>query len=311
MKPLALVLGSGGTAGGAFHAGVLKALQDTWGIDPRDADTIIGTSAGALTGVLVAAGISADDIFRRETGKPLSEHGAELLGRARALLGDRQTARSSVGRPAAPEILTHALWQPWSVAPASVAAALLPRGSVPTTAVETLTGGLLGSDWPTSPHLRVCAVAMATGRRVIFDESSNVEPALAVAASCSVPGVFAPVPIKGKDYFDGVVHSSDNLDVLRHDPHRMVIVSSPTSADRITDRPGPWSGLRAYTRAQTDYERRRLGPDARVEIIRPTGDDLDAMGPNMLDRARRPAVAMQAYATASEVFRRLDPPTAR
>ncbi len=47
-----------------------------------------------------------------------------------------------------------------------------------------------------------------------------------------------------------------------------------------------------------------------VEIIRPTGDDLDAMGPNMLDRARRPAVAMQAYATASEVFRRLDPPTA-
>ena len=28
---IALVLGSGGTAGGAFHAGVLKALHDVWG----------------------------------------------------------------------------------------------------------------------------------------------------------------------------------------------------------------------------------------------------------------------------------------
>ena len=49
---LALVLGSGGTAGGAFHAGVLKALHDVWNIDPRDAHTIIGTSAGALTGAI-------------------------------------------------------------------------------------------------------------------------------------------------------------------------------------------------------------------------------------------------------------------
>ncbi len=305
---LALVLGSGGTAGGAFHAGVLKALHDVWNIDPRDAHTIIGTSAGALTGALVAAGMSADDIFRRETGKPLSSEGAELLNMARARIGERRTARSSMGVPAAPEILSHVLLRPWGVSPATVAAALLPRGTVPTSAVEGLTSGLLDGRWPASPRLRVCAVEMTTGRRVVFDETSQVLPSLAIAASCAVPGVFVPVTIDGREYFDGATHSSDNLDVLRHEQPRIVLVSSPMSTDRVANRPGPWSGLRAATRVQTSQERRRLGRNMRVEIIRPSADDLDAMGSNMLDPRRRPAVAMQAYSTASEILRRLDPP---
>jgi NTE family protein len=44
-----LVLGAGGPVGSAFHAGVLRALAESCGWDPRRAELIIGTSAGART----------------------------------------------------------------------------------------------------------------------------------------------------------------------------------------------------------------------------------------------------------------------
>jgi len=41
------VLGAGGIAGFSFHVGALAALAELTGWDPRDADLIVGTSAGA------------------------------------------------------------------------------------------------------------------------------------------------------------------------------------------------------------------------------------------------------------------------
>jgi len=45
-----LVLGAGGIAGGAFHAGVLAALEEATGWDPRRAALVVGTSAGSIAG---------------------------------------------------------------------------------------------------------------------------------------------------------------------------------------------------------------------------------------------------------------------
>ena len=39
--------GAGGEAGVAFHRGVLRGLEES-GIDPREAEIVVGTSAGAL-----------------------------------------------------------------------------------------------------------------------------------------------------------------------------------------------------------------------------------------------------------------------
>ncbi len=44
----ALVLGAGGQAGEAFHRGVLRAMTDV-GLDARDAEVVVGTSAGSIT----------------------------------------------------------------------------------------------------------------------------------------------------------------------------------------------------------------------------------------------------------------------
>ena len=60
--------------------------------------------------------------------------------------------------------------------------------------------------------------------------------------------------------------------------------------------------MRIASRMTTECERWSLTECERVEIVMPASDDLDAMGSNLLDPRRRPAVALQAYATASEQF---------
>jgi predicted acylesterase/phospholipase RssA len=43
-----VVLGAGGVLGGAWMAGALAALHTVTGWDPREADWLVGTSAGAV-----------------------------------------------------------------------------------------------------------------------------------------------------------------------------------------------------------------------------------------------------------------------
>src|SRR3979490_1651584 len=52
-----LVLGAGGVMGGAWITGGLHALATETGWDPAAADYIVGTSAGAMMGSLLASGV--------------------------------------------------------------------------------------------------------------------------------------------------------------------------------------------------------------------------------------------------------------
>lgn len=304
-------MGSGGTAGGAFHAGVLKAMHDVWELDPRDTHLIVGTSAGALTGSLLAAGISADDLFRREVGKPLSDDAAARFARARGCMPrQRDSAVADIGQPAAPQVLAHAIRHPFHVAPGALAAGFMPRGAASTRPVQAMVGNLLDDQWPRSPELRLVTVKLKSGRRAVFSRQSNVSVSLAVGASCSVPGVFRPVMINGEEYVDGAVHSSDNVDVLRREPpQHLVVVSSPMGTQRIGDRLGFWTAYRSITKAQTRVEARSLPGDPQIVMAVPSPDVLDAMGPDMLDSNRRATVAMSAYAAASDLFRATRLPT--
>ena len=318
-RSVALVMGSGGIVGGAFHAGVLKALEDAWGIDARQVDLIVGTSAGSISGALVAAGLSPSDLFRRETRQPLSPEGEQMLGAARAQRGPKRQATASFGVPMAPHVWMRAAAMPGRVAPGTALASLLPRGRVPTSHVADMVRGLSGEQWPTAVELRVPVVDLNAGQRVVFDADGPATPAQAVAASCAVPAVFEPVEIDGTAYIDAGVHSSDNLDVLRGESYDLVVVSSPMGIAELPSAARPWemtmtaamdfgattlgwSALRVASRMTTECERLSLTECERVEVVMPASADLDAMGSNLLDPRRRPAVALQAYATASEQF---------
>ena len=319
-RRIGLVLGAGGMTGGAFHAGVLAALADVTGWEPRTAEIVVGTSAGSLAGTVLRAGLSAADLRNRMLGRPLSAEGRRLTSRLAPppaagfrLRPEPTAAGPRRPRPAAPAALARMATRPWDVRPAAVLSALLPPGRIST---DLITGGiepLFGATWPADP-LWICAVRLDSGRRVVFgrDDAPEARPSVgeAVAASCAIPSYFAPVRIDGVDHVDGGVHSPTNLDVLGGLGLDLVVVSSPMSqAGRALPQATPDWAVRRYCRAQLDREaigvRRRGTP---VLALQPTAEVASVMGLNAMDPGRRVATAEAAYAST---VRRLERPDVR
>jgi NTE family protein len=130
-------------------------------------------------------------------------------------------------------------------------------------------------------RLRVCCVDRAAGRRVVFG-APGAPPApvgLAVAASCSIPGVFEPVDIGGREYVDGGAWSPTNMDAARVTRGAQVLCLNPTGSISAI-------GLASRSIARVEalvLERR----GARVQIVAPDDGSLDAIGPNLMDPGRR------------------------
>ena len=66
------MLGAGGIAGGAWHAGVLAAVAEATGWDARSAEVIVGTSAGSITGAALRSGVAPRDLYASAVGTALS-----------------------------------------------------------------------------------------------------------------------------------------------------------------------------------------------------------------------------------------------
>lgn len=197
MTRVALVLGAGGITGHAFHAGVLRAIEEATGWDPRAADLVVGTSAGSIVGAALRAGLSAHDLHARATGEPLSLEGERLLAEVPppGSLGDLPRRRRRVPAPASPGLVVRQLLRPWRARPSLVMAGLLPEGrlDIGTVADEmrhlTAVAGRLVDD------LWVTAVRLDDGRRVAFGRPGDptAPVADAVAASCAIPGIMAQI----------------------------------------------------------------------------------------------------------------------
>ncbi len=307
MARIGLVLGAGGATGHAFHIGVLAALEEALGWDPREAEIIVGTSAGSIIGALLRAGLAPGDLAARALGRPLSEEGervAAVLGRPIAA-----PPPDAAGLPrflmAAPELLFRMARRPWDARLGALIAAALPLGRVST---DHLVGGIrraFPSRWPTRA-LWVTAVRLDDGRRVVFgrDPESGADVASAVAASCAVPGHYRPVTIAGVRHVDGGVHSPTNADLLADQDLDLVIVSSPMSAELEIARPTLDLPVRGLCRALLRREMRVLRHGhVSALAFEPTPADRRLMGVGPLDRDRRHALIQQVR---ESVLRRLD-----
>lgn len=307
---IGLVLGAGGLVGHAWHAGVLAGLAEGVGWDPRTADVVVGTSAGSVVGSILRAGLSADDVFARATGGEVSAEGARLVTRAFGGTGPVTPpafTRPSRFSPAAPRTVLRAL-NPLNPRLGLLTGAL-PRGTTDTSMISDGIGRLHADGWPSQP-LWVCAVRLRDGRRVVFGRDRTDAPVgTAVAASCAIPGFYAPVAIDGIDHVDGGVHSPTNGDVLVASRLRLAVISSPMSMDRAATRGfRPDRALRLGHRATLTREvaaLRRAG--TTVVSLQPGPADIAAMGPpgTAMDPDRRAPVARQARETT---LRRLADP---
>ena len=307
---IGLVLGAGGVAGGAFHAGVLAALEQALHWDPRTADVIVGTSAGSITATSLRAGLSAADGLARAQGRSMSDEGAALLRsigpmRRRPLRPALQARRPAQIAAA----LARAAGRPFNAAPWTLLAGLLPEGSVSTDFISSAVGELFPDDWPADP-LWICAVRQSDGRRVVFGRGDAWGPlADVVAASCAIPSFFSPVVVEGDSYIDGGLHSPTNADVLADKSLALdlVVVSSPMSATAGRLKIGRAHPVRAWSGALLDAEvlrlRRRGIP---VVAFQPTGADVAIMGNNAMEPTRRAAIAAQANASALRRIARAD-----
>lgn len=307
---IGLVLGAGGTVGGAFHAGVLGALAEATGWDPRTAAVVVGTSAGSITGTGLRAGLGAADAYASATGRPVSAEGARLLGRFVGRGGGFTRTGSRRLRPpaAVAATLAGAVARPLAARPGALLATLVPDGVVGTEVISDGVEALTGGRWPDDP-LWICAVRQRDGRRVTFGRDPGRRPPLpaAVAASCAIPAFFAPVDVEGEAFVDGGAHSPTNADVLRGEGLDLVVVVSPMSIAGRGLRLAPDQPARRWARARLDAEARTLRrAGVPVLAFQPTAEDAAVMAGNALDPAKRGPVARRAHASTRVRLERPD-----
>jgi NTE family protein len=306
MKRIGLVLGAGGLTGQAFHAGVLAALVEATGWDPRRAATVVGTSAGAGVGAYLRSGMAAPDYAAMLGLGSMSAEGVALVERL-GPSGDWQTPTLPRQWPQPPRLplLSRIATRPLGVRPESVLGVTVPPGRIDTETWAASLRALTGPDWPADP-LWICAVRTSDARRVVFGRAGApaTDVATAVAASSAVPAYFAPVTVAGERYVDGAVHSPTNADVLAPEHPDLVIISSPMSTSGAAGRLSLSAAARRHFRFRLGLEVRRLRRlHVPVLVFQPSHADLAAMGGSAMDESRNARIVEQARATT---LRRLE-----
>jgi NTE family protein len=287
--PHALVLGGGGTLGEAWMSSLLAGLDEGDGFDARACACYVGTSAGSIVAASLVAGLA-----------PGARLGSLAPADATALPDDEQRTtglRQAFG--AAAELAGTAAAPLASLAFASTArgGALLRRAAlrrVPHGRRSLAELGRMveqaGVRW--DGRLRIAAVELETGRRVVFGMPGEPQPAvsLAVQASCAIPGVFEPVIAGGRKYVDGGAWSPTNMDAADASSGDRVMCLNPTGSLRpsigsLAGAIGPVSRGAAASEALV-----LKGRGGAVTTINPDAASVVAMGGNLMDYGRRQAV---------------------
>ena len=302
--------------GGAWLTGGLHALATETGWDPASADRIVGTSAGSMMGALLAAGVppwfmvahSAGETFdgvHDAGGRPQ----AEASRSAGAVYRIDSGARLPIG-PGSWRLALASLGNPTRHTPATLFGGWLPRGMISTEPLTDTIRRVVPRGWVDRPGTWIVACDYATGRRVVFgrEDAPAADLADAVAASCAIPGFFTPVKIGGREYVDGGMYSTSNLDVVRDEGLDLVICLNPTSS---LHPPHAWNPVERVAGALRRVSGRRLGSEARglraagarVVLVQPVTEDHRAMGSNLMSTRNRNPVIETAFRTVSEQLR--------
>jgi NTE family protein len=306
-RRVGLVLGAGGVLGAAWTIGALCALEEVEGFDPRDADVIVGTSAGSILGALLGAGVPATSLRDHQLGLPID--GLEYDYETGSGGSTPSRPRLGIGSPA---LLWRTARHPLQVPPMAALASLLPAGRGSLAPIATLVEDVTAPDgWSLHPRLWIVAMDFDTGRRMVFgrDDVPRVLLSSAVSASCAIPGWFTPVVIDGRRYVDGGAYSQTSADLLVGRGLDEVYVLAPMAAF-VDDRPSAvLQRLERRWRQQTTRRMVRESDHVRdsgtdVTMIAPGPEDLAAFGPNVMDPSRRELVLDTSLRTTRAALRR-------
>jgi len=297
----ALVIGCGGVAGGAWSVATLAELERALGWDARDADVLIGTSAGALVAALLGAGVSVSCMAQSQRGEL-----ADDCWDHRIDWGNGAPPAPAL-RLTAPGLVLQALRG--HIDPITALTGLLPRGRADFGPMQRLIARTVpDADWVSHPATWIMVVDTKTGERVALgrDDAPKVPLQSAVCASYAIPGWYPPVSVKGETYIDGGVASPTSADMLIGTDVREAIVLAPM-ATRELDPPRKGrsrfaEGMRRHMTSIVNREVRALErAGIRVLRLEPGAEDIAAFGDNMMNPQRRRRVFDTAARVAPDV----------
>ena len=309
MVQTGVVLGAGGVLGAAWTIGALAALQDVRGEDPREAEVLIGTSAGSVLAGFLGCGVGVDVLLDHQRGivnaeapdisyDPDKDSGGALPPLPRPGIGSARGVISSALRP-------------WKVTPMGALSAVLPQGRGSLDPVGTLIDAVCPRGaWAQHPQTWVVAMDYDSGRRIAFGRDGAPHAGLrdAVMASCAIPGWYAPITIGGRRYVDGGACSPTSIDLVAPLELDEVVVLSPmTSLDY--DRPTTVAGRlerrfrRLATKRVVSEIKKVSAAGTKVTFLGPGAEDLAVIGANLMDPRRRQQVLETSLRTSAAALR--------
>ena len=326
----ALVLGGGGFTGGVYEIGALRAL-DLLAVNQtvNEFDIYVGTSAGAFIASLTANGVTPEEMMRvlnSDLRSPIPDIDLSMLLRPNYRGFLEQSLKLPFRLAALARELVENVGESSIVDLATGLAGALPPGIYRGTGIERYVDEVL-SDPDRSNDFRqlkaelyLPATDLDTTERIVLGEGewADVPISAAVAASGALPMIYEPVEIRGREFIDGGILSTTNIDVAIERGARFVVVINPlvpyvndfekriptmmgSRVHHVSDMGLAGIGNQAFRmishdrlhRAVEVWEERYPGVD--IVLIEPELDDELMFGTSILDYKARLEIAKHGF----------------
>src|SRR6478609_3157105 len=326
----ALVLGGGGFTGGVYEIGALRAL-DLLAVNRtiNEFDVYVGTSAGAFIASMVANGITPEEMMRvinSDLPSPLSDISLGMLLQPnyggfvrKSLTFPLRVAGVARG------LLSH-VREVSAVDIVNGLAGGLPSGVYSGRGIESYVEEALADPDRTNDfrlldnELYLTATDLDSTERVVMGDGEwmDVPISTAVAASGALPMLYEPVRIDGREFIDGGIRSTTNIDVAVEHGAKFIVVINPvvpyvndlrkriptimgTRARRVSDMGFTAIGNQAFRLlsherlhiAVQHWEERYPGVD--IILIEPEFDDELMFGTSIMDYSARLEIAKHGF----------------
>jgi NTE family protein len=326
----ALVLGGGGFTGGVYEIGALRAL-DLLSVNRtvNEFDVYVGTSAGSFIASMLANGITPEEMMRalnRRLPSAIREMDQGTLLRpnyggiaSSALLFPLRLA--GVARELAGRIGEVSLMDVATGLSAALPTGLYDGRAIERYAEEVLSDPDRSNDFRLlEPELYLTATDLDTTERVVMGEGKWAEVPIssAIAASGALPMVYTPVELNGRQFVDGGIRSTTNVDVAVERGAKFIIVVNPlvpfvndfrhqiptvfgTRARRIADMGFAAIGNQAFRIMSHDRLHRAVEqwneayPGVDIILVEPEADDELMFGTSILDYSARLRIAKHGF----------------
>lgn len=233
-----LALAGGGPLGGFYELGVLCALKDSiHQLNLNNLDVYVGVSSGSFLVSALANGITTEEIadifaFNHRAETPFNPD--HFLRPAYKLFFKKAADIPLVAYDA----LSSWLKNPFHTSVVDILekiGSLLPNGAFNNESLEKFIRDVLSTKHATNDFrklqrkLYIIACDINTGKIATFssDENSDVPISKAVQASSALPGLYAPVNIKGEFYVDGALRRTMNASAALDNDVQLLFAVNP------------------------------------------------------------------------------------